>query len=852
MVLVDLNLNTVIFQPNILLPISRFLLVAFFLTTSSSHSLPFTFPEHHHRRNSVHIHLYRFNYRQRYALKSNLPQQHSYLTPSLSEPSTDTILSPQEIDRRLQQDILRRQRLERRNLAMSSETEDTGLPAEPPVPVPVDPALTTLLTNANTNNEQLNATLQVLLTHFSAPSVPVHDLFASNQPFNLAHQSGLAAYEQACAPLKSKWNGGPSDYPTFLIELRDCARDCKWDASGTTGIVNIPQHGRAINVLHNHHGLREASVLDAYAAGTEPRAVQNSKSMYKCIKSSLTGDALTSIFNTPGNAPTHDDGIELFFKCTKLSTISSVRLANKAIADLNTYCPSTRAFELPMVFEDIAKHFILVSASRSLSDSDKIPHALAIIKKIQQPSTFARFVERKEDEYDAGTLMNYQVFSQDVLLQYQKIKDTDAEHKFRGSLSTIQEDIIAMMAKAKTDSAKLSSRPVRRQTNPSGPPSVVAANGKPPPFLTYTKTSNRSDAQPHKVGDTRTWNNETWYYCDAPHRDNHHWHKHAIPACVTRKKWLERDGNEQSTSTPTANVGEAIDSSSTVTTSDKSTLTSASIDSKDATALLCAALTARPDCAIAVQQCARFCNNPTRDHEEAVKRICRYLLRTRHRGIVLRPDRNRGLECMVDADWAGSWRDRSSNDPLSAHSRTGYIIMYAGCPIAWKSSLQPLIALSTTEAEYIALSTALREVIAVMHLVEELRDRQFNLNLTTPKVTCRTFEDNKSCIEIATNHKTRARTKHLSVRLHHFRSHVVNKTITIEHISTTNQLGDAFTKPLALQQFRYLRDIFMGWVSPHSANDIENESPNIHHIRPKENPLDTLTRKHSHRQSIRI
>jgi hypothetical protein len=115
----------------------------------------------------------------------------------------------------------------------------------------------------------------------------------------------------------------------------------------------------------------------------------------------------------------------------------------------------------------------------------------------------------------------------------------------------------------------------------------------------------------------------------------------------------------------------------------------------------------RPNTTMPVQQCTRFCNEPKRDHEEAVKRICRYLLKTKDQGLILKPDKSRGLECFVDADWAGSWRDRSSNGPLSSHSRTGYVIKYAGCPIIWASKMQPLIALSTTEAEYIALSSAL-------------------------------------------------------------------------------------------------------------------------------------------------
>jgi hypothetical protein len=219
----------------------------------------------------------------------------------------------------------------------------------------------------------------------------------------------------------------------------------------------------------------------------------------------------------------------------------------------------------------------------------------------------------------------------------------------------------------------------------------------------------------------------------------------------------------------------------------------------------------RPDLTMAVQQAARFCNDPLKQHEEAVKRICRYLLKTKDKGIVFKPDKSKGLECYVDADWAGSWQHRSSHDPLSARSRTGYVILYAGCPIIWASKMQTLVALSTTEAEYIALSSALREVIAVINLMNELKNRGFHLSTATPTVICKTFEDNQSCIEIATNHRTRPRTKHLSVRLHHFRSHILNKTISIEHVSTKKQVADIFTKPLPRDQFRILRVPLMGW-----------------------------------------
>ena len=219
----------------------------------------------------------------------------------------------------------------------------------------------------------------------------------------------------------------------------------------------------------------------------------------------------------------------------------------------------------------------------------------------------------------------------------------------------------------------------------------------------------------------------------------------------------------------------------------------------------------RPDITFAVQQCARFCHSPSQDHEEAVKRICRYLLGTRDKGLILRPDKTKGLECYVDADWAGAWTFGSSYDPLSTHSRTGFVILYAGCPILWKSKIQSITALSTTEAEYIALSSALREVIAIIHLLEDLHSNGLPIHCATPKIKCRTFEDNMSCLNLATNHKTRPRTKHLSIRLHHFRSHIVNKIVTIEHVSTHDQIADIFTKPLSKVPFCKLRDQLMSW-----------------------------------------
>ena len=113
------------------------------------------------------------------------------------------------------------------------------------------------------------------------------------------------------------------------------------------------------------------------------------------------------------------------------------------------------------------------------------------------------------------------------------------------------------------------------------------------------------------------------------------------------------------------------------------------------------------DIIMSTKQCARFCSSPSGYHKEAVKHICRYLMRTKYKGLILIPYKQRIKGCYVDYDWAGSWKDRSINDLLSSYYRAGYIIMFPGYPIMWSSNMQPFMALNTTEVGYIALSAAL-------------------------------------------------------------------------------------------------------------------------------------------------
>ena len=137
----------------------------------------------------------------------------------------------------------------------------------------------------------------------------------------------------------------------------------------------------------------------------------------------------------------------------------------------------------------------------------------------------------------------------------------------------------------------------------------------------------------------------------------------------------------------------------------------------------------RPDIAFSVSNVARFCSSPTKEHWTAVKRIFRYLKGTHNYGLLY--SRNDGtIIGYSDADWAGDMNDRKST--------SGYLFMMSGAAVSWKSRKQTCVALSTTEAEYIALASTTQEATWMRQLLEDLHNRQIE-----PTVI---HEDNQSAI----------------------------------------------------------------------------------------------------------
>jgi hypothetical protein len=128
----------------------------------------------------------------------------------------------------------------------------------------------------------------------------------------------------------------------------------------------------------------------------------------------------------------------------------------------------------------------------------------------------------------------------------------------------------------------------------------------------------------------------------------------------------------------------------------------------------------RPELNMAIHHCARFSINPMRSHKLAKMRIGRYLCDNPDRGIIFNTDKTKGIKVYIDADFAGGWSCADADNADNVLSRTGFVICYANCPLVWCSKLQTEIALSTAEAEYIAMSHALRDTIPVQNLVREI------------------------------------------------------------------------------------------------------------------------------------
>ena len=223
--------------------------------------------------------------------------------------------------------------------------------------------------------------------------------------------------------------------------------------------------------------------------------------------------------------------------------------------------------------------------------------------------------------------------------------------------------------------------------------------------------------------------------------------------------------------------------------------------------------TTRPDIAFAVHQCARFTHCPKHSHELALKRIGRYLVGTANKGMILKPDQNLDIDLYVDADFAGLWGSEPPDSPNSVKSRSGWVILIGGCPVLWASKIQTETALSTMQAEYVALSTSMRDLLPLKSLLKEIAS-SIGLNHDDASlIQTKVWEDNNGALTLANLEPGRqtSRSKHFAIKYHWFREQLKPNQIDIIKVETKEQIADILTKGVTKDLFQYLRKKLLGW-----------------------------------------
>ena len=181
---------------------------------------------------------------------------------------------------------------------------------------------------------------------------------------------------------------------------------------------------------------------------------------------------------------------------------------------------------------------------------------------------------------------------------------------------------------------------------------------------------------------------------------------------------------------------------------------------------------------IAVSQICRFGHNPKKSHGSAVKTLLRYLKKTMTKGMIIRPTKSSFNLDMFN--FCGLFGQEDPLDPASVTWRTGYIILLGGWPIVWKSQLQKnIICQSTTESEYVALSSSLKVFLPLKWLIQEMIDKTKCEPLKSIRLHATVFEDNQSAYYLATNQRVANRTKYFLCKWHWFWDLYIKKEFTI-------------------------------------------------------------------------
>jgi transposase InsO family protein len=213
--------------------------------------------------------------------------------------------------------------------------------------------------------------------------------------------------------------------------------------------------------------------------------------------------------------------------------------------------------------------------------------------------------------------------------------------------------------------------------------------------------------------------------------------------------------------------------------------------------LLYLAVYTRPDIAFAVGALSQFLDNPGWEHWVAAKRVLRYLKGTAEIGLTYRKDKS-GVVLIgaSDADWSGNVDDRRSTSGYSFH------IQRSSAAISWRSTKQPVVALSSTEAEYVSMSVAAQEAVFLRAILKELGFEQQKSTVL--------LQDNQGAICLSKNPGNHKRTKHIDIRHHYIRDLVSDGIIIPQYVSTEFMEADVLTKNLGRIKMDRFRDSILG------------------------------------------
>lgn len=192
-------------------------------------------------------------------------------------------------------------------------------------------------------------------------------------------------------------------------------------------------------------------------------------------------------------------------------------------------------------------------------------------------------------------------------------------------------------------------------------------------------------------------------------------------------------------------------------------------------------LTTRPDISHSVIKLSQYNTNPHKEHLAAAKHLLRYLSNTINLKLIYRKS-DAELMGYADADWGGDCSDR--------RSFTGFVFMLAGSAFSWECKKQPTVALSSTEAEYMALSSASKELVYLRNLIADIGFASF---VSNPIVL---YGDNLSAQQLVKNPIYHARSKHIDIKVHFVREIYEKNYLKLKYISTNQMIADILTKNL--------------------------------------------------------